>query len=78
LVKDKRNTPFGDYEDRYEGKITTVDIIAKKALEKGVYIYNGPSWLIIAPPLIINKEEIDEGLSVLDEVISIADSEFKD
>ncbi|BAB66147.1 aspartate aminotransferase family protein [Sulfurisphaera tokodaii] len=78
LVKDKNNTPFGDYEDKYEGKPTVVDIISKKALEKGVYVYNGPSWLIISPPLIINKEEIDQGIETLDEVIKEADSAFKD
>ncbi|MBB5254048.1 4-aminobutyrate aminotransferase-like enzyme [Sulfurisphaera ohwakuensis] len=78
LVKDKNNTPFGDYEDKYEGKPTLVDIISKKALEKGVYVYNGPSWLIISPPLIINKEEIDQGIETLDEVIKEADSAFKD
>ncbi|QIW23833.1 aspartate aminotransferase family protein [Sulfolobus sp. S-194] len=77
LVKDKNNTPFGDYEDKYEGKSTLVDVISKKALEKGVYVYNGPSWLIISPPLIINKEEIDQGIETLDEMIKEADNAFK-
>jgi len=30
--------------------------------------------VIIAPPLTINREELDEGLGVLDEVLALADS----
>ncbi|TRM98883.1 aspartate aminotransferase family protein [Sulfolobus sp. F1] len=77
LVKDKNNSPFGDYEDKYEGRPTLIDLITKKLLEKGVYVYNGPSWLIISPPLIINKEEIDEGVNAIDDVLKEADKEFR-
>lgn len=76
LIKDSKKTPFGDYEDKYNGKLTLVDILAKKLLEKGVYVYNGPSWFIVAPPLIINKEEIDQGINAIDEVLKDADKEF--
>ncbi|ADX82091.1 aminotransferase class III-fold pyridoxal phosphate-dependent enzyme [Sulfolobus islandicus] len=76
LIKDSKKTPFGDYEDKYNGKLTLVDILAKKLLEKGVYVYNGPSWFIVSPPLIINKEEIDQGIDAIDEVLKDADKEF--
>ncbi|BDB99415.1 aspartate aminotransferase family protein [Saccharolobus caldissimus] len=76
LIKDSKKTPFGDYEDKYNGKLTLVDILAKKLLEKGVYVYNGPSWFIISPPLIINKEEIDQGVDAIEEVLKDADKEF--
>ncbi|MDT7862265.1 MAG: aspartate aminotransferase family protein [Saccharolobus sp.] len=76
LIKDSKKTPFGDYEDKYNGKLTLVDILAKKLLEKGVYVYNGPSWFIVSPPLIINKEEIDQGINAIDEVLKDADKEF--
>lgn len=76
LIKDSNKTPFGDYEDKYNGKLTLVDILAKKLLEKGVYVYNGPSWFIVSPPLIINKEEIDQGIDAIDEVLKDADKEF--
>jgi taurine--2-oxoglutarate transaminase len=33
------------------------------------------SHFVIAPPLIISKEEIDRGVSVLDEALALADSE---
>jgi taurine--2-oxoglutarate transaminase len=36
------------------------------------------SHFVIAPPLIISKEEIDRGVSVLDEALALADSEVED
>ncbi|MCH4815661.1 MAG: aspartate aminotransferase family protein [Saccharolobus sp.] len=77
LVKDKNNSPFGGYEDKFEGKSTLVDILARKLLtERNIYVYNGPSWFIISPPLIINKEEVDEGVNAIDEILKEADKEF--
>jgi taurine--2-oxoglutarate transaminase len=76
LVKDTKNTPFGDYEDRYLGKPTFVDYLAKKLMENGVYIFNGPSWIIIAPPLIIEKDELEFGIQKIDEALKLADKEF--
>ncbi|QGA53184.1 aminotransferase class III-fold pyridoxal phosphate-dependent enzyme [Sulfolobus sp. E5-1-F] len=78
LVKDKNNTPFGGYEDKYEGRSTFVDVLARKLLlEKNIYVYNGPSWFIISPPLIINKEEIDDGINAIDDILKEADKEFR-
>ncbi|MEJ2777203.1 aspartate aminotransferase family protein [Sulfolobaceae archaeon RB850M] len=76
FVKDSKATPFGTYEDKYNGKITEVDILAKKLLDDGLYVFNGPSWLVIAPPLIIKKEEIDEGIEKLDKNIKYLDDKF--
>jgi taurine--2-oxoglutarate transaminase len=76
FVKDEKQTPFGTYEDKYEGRVTEVDILAKKLLDEGVYVFNGPSWLVISPPLIIKKEEIDEGIEKLDEKIKYLDEKF--
>ncbi|EZQ12271.1 aminotransferase [Candidatus Acidianus copahuensis] len=76
LVKDKMNNPFGDYLDKYTGKSTTVDLLAKRLLEMGTYVFNGASWLVISPPLIITKEEIDEGVDNLDKALKLTDDEF--
>ncbi|XDF45668.1 aspartate aminotransferase family protein [Saccharolobus solfataricus] len=77
LVKDKNNTPFGGYDDKYEGYTTFVDVLARRLLiEKNTYVYNGPSWFIISPPLIINKEEIDEGVDAIDDILKETDKEF--
>lgn len=77
LVKDGKKTPFGTYEDKYEGRPTFLDYLAKKLLEKGVYVFNGPSWFVISPPLIITQEEVDEGVEKIDEVLNEADKEYK-
>jgi taurine--2-oxoglutarate transaminase len=41
----------------------------KAALEKGLYLMTHWNVVIIAPPLTITREELDEGLGVLDEVL---------
>ncbi|MEM1627134.1 MAG: aspartate aminotransferase family protein [Sulfolobaceae archaeon] len=78
LVRDNKNTPIADYQDKYSGNPTLMDLISKKLLENGVYVFTGPSWLIIAPPLIIREEELDYGIEKLDEVLKIADNEYKE
>ena len=48
--------------------------IMKAAMEKGVYLMTHWNVVIVAPPLTITREELDEGLGVLDEVLALADS----
>ena len=47
--------------------------VVKAALERGLYLFVHWNVVIIAPPLNITREELDEGLGVLDEVLAIAD-----
>jgi taurine--2-oxoglutarate transaminase len=47
--------------------------VVKAALERGLYLFVHWNVVIIAPPLTITREELDEGLGVLDEVLAIAD-----
>ena len=49
--------------------------VSAAALEKGVYIVNVINTLIIAPPLIITEEHIDQGIQVLGNALKIADKE---
>lgn len=42
----------------------------------GTYVFNGASWLIISPPLIVTKEEIDQGVDNLDKALELTDNEF--
>jgi taurine---2-oxoglutarate transaminase len=42
-------------------------------MEKGLYLMTHWNVVIIAPPLTITREELDEGLTVLDEVLALAD-----
>jgi taurine--2-oxoglutarate transaminase len=47
--------------------------LVKAALERGLYLFVHWNVVIIAPPLTITREELDEGIGVLDEVLAIAD-----
>jgi taurine---2-oxoglutarate transaminase len=48
--------------------------LAKAAMERGLYLFVHWNVVIIAPPLTIIREELDEGLAVLDEVLATADA----
>jgi taurine--2-oxoglutarate transaminase len=52
------------------------DLIAKKAFKKGLIIsaFKFANTIRIAPPLCITEDEIDEGITILDEVLKEADS----
>ena len=50
-----------------------VNRLVKAALERGLYLFVHWNVVIVAPPLTITREELDEGLAVLDEVLALAD-----
>jgi taurine--2-oxoglutarate transaminase len=43
--------------------------IFKAALERGLYLMIHWNVIIVAPPLTITREELDEGLEILDDVL---------
>ena len=47
--------------------------LTKAALDSGLYLFVHWNVVVICPPLNITREELDEGLSVLDEVLALAD-----
>jgi len=47
--------------------------IATKIRELGMFTFVRWSWIFIAPPLNITKDEVDEGLEIISEAIAIAD-----
>jgi taurine---2-oxoglutarate transaminase len=47
--------------------------VAAKIKELGMYTFVRWSYIFIAPPLIVTKEQIDEGLAIISEAIRIAD-----
>lgn len=78
LVKDQEaKTPFNTGEDKVAGRPMLVDKVAARAMGNGVYIQAWMSHFVIAPPLIISKEEIDRGVAVFDEALSLADAEVQ-
>jgi taurine---2-oxoglutarate transaminase len=75
LVRDqKRRTPFNTADDKLAGKPLVADQVAAAMLKEGVYCVSWISHLIVAPPLIVTREELDHGLEVLDRALAVADA----
>lgn len=47
--------------------------MAKAALDRGLYLMTHWNVVMVCPPLNITLEELDEGIAVLDEALSVAD-----
>ncbi len=76
LVKNqKTKESFNTKTDKISGKPLLVDKVAGEMMKNGVFIQSWISHFVIAPPLIITKEEIDSGVKALDEALVIADRE---
>jgi len=77
LVKNRETKePFNTYAQKIDGKTSLlVDQIAAKMFADGVSIQAWVSHFVIAPPLIVTKEELDFGIDTLDKYLSIADEQ---
>jgi taurine--2-oxoglutarate transaminase len=51
--------------------------IIAKIKELGMITLVRWNWIFIAPPLVINKQQIDEGLNIISQAIAIADEYYK-
>jgi taurine---2-oxoglutarate transaminase len=47
--------------------------LMKAALERGLYLMTHWNVVMVCPPLTITRDELDEGLAILDEALAIAD-----
>ena len=74
LVKDKNTkealVPYGKDPEGIMGKIV------KMLSQKGFMTYSHENMILIAPPLIITKEQLCEELIKFDDVMSIVDKDF--
>lgn len=78
LVKNRKTKKyFNSMADKVNGVPTMVDKIAAELMKKGVFLVAWVSHFVVAPPLIITKEEIDYGVRALDEALEIADNEVE-
>ena len=74
LVKNRATKrPFNTKTDKIEGKPLVVDQISAEMMKRGVAVQSWISHFVIAPPLIITREEIDRGVAAMDESLAIAD-----
>ncbi len=74
LVKD-RNTkePIAPFNAKPD-EMTVMNKVAAKIRELGMYTFVRWSYIFIAPPLCVTKEQVDEGLQIISEAIRIADA----
>jgi len=78
LVKNqKTKEPFNSGADKVAGKPLLVDRVAARMMSNGVYLQAWMSHFVIAPPLIITREEIDTAVAALDEALRLADQEVQ-
>jgi taurine--2-oxoglutarate transaminase len=47
--------------------------LAKAALDRGLYLMTHWNVVMVCPPLTITRDELEEGVSILDEALAIAD-----
>lgn len=73
LVKNRKTkepmAPFNAKPD----EMAVMNKVAAKIKELGMYTFVRWNYIFIAPPLCITKEQIDEGLDIISQAISIAD-----
>jgi taurine--2-oxoglutarate transaminase len=66
---------FNTREDKLQGKPLVADRVAVECMKNGTFLNSWMNCLIVAPPLIVKKEEIDQGISALNSALQIADKE---
>ena len=77
LVKNRASKePLNSMVDKLAGKPLVVDQVAAEMMKNGVAVAPWISHLVFAPPLIIEKQDIDFGVSVLDRALEIADRQL--
>jgi taurine--2-oxoglutarate transaminase len=73
LVKNRKTkepmAPFNAKPD----EMVVMNKVAARLKELGMYTFVRWNYIFVAPPLCINKEQVDEGLAMISDAISIAD-----
>jgi len=54
--------------------LAPISAMQKRAMERGLFLFAHWNVVVIAPPLTITEGELREGLDILDECLSIADT----
>ena len=79
LVKNRTTKkPFNTKHDKISGKPLLVDLIAGEMFKAGVAAIPWISHFVIAPPLIIEKHEIDLGVAAFDRALALADEQVEE
>jgi len=75
LVKNRTTRePFNTEDDKMAGRPLVVEQVSAAMMKEGVFCIGWVSHLVVAPPLIVTREELDRGLAALDRALSVADA----
>lgn len=75
LVKDRATKePFNVAQDKLLKRPMVVDAVVAELSKRGVTMMGWVSHLVVAPPLIITEEQIDEAMTALDAALEVADA----
>jgi len=78
LVRDRgTREPFNTPEDKLAGRPTMAEAVAAAMWAEGVYVLPWVSHLVLAPPLVIRRDEIDRGVEALDTALQVADASVR-
>lgn len=73
LVKNRQTKePVAPFNARPD-EMAVMNKVAAKIKDLGMYTFVRWSYIFIAPPLTITKQQVDEGLAIISEAIAIAD-----
>jgi taurine--2-oxoglutarate transaminase len=76
IVKNRKTKePFDTKGDKITGKPLMTGKIAGEAMKDGLYMAPWYDTLVIAPPLIITADQIDEAIDILDRALEAGDRE---
>jgi taurine--2-oxoglutarate transaminase len=76
IVKNRETKePFDTKADKLRAKALMTAQIAGEAMKNGLYMAPWYDTLVIAPPLIITEEQIDEAIDILDKALKVADEQ---
>lgn len=74
LVRDRETRePLVPYGAR-GAAAAPVAALRRAALDRGLHVYPHGNLLLVAPPLVVGREEVELGLGLLDEVLAVADA----
>ena len=74
LVKNRKTKqPLNTKAEKLAGKTLIVDQVAGEMMKQGVSVQAWLSHFVIAPPLIVEKTDIDFAVSVMDRALALAD-----
>jgi taurine---2-oxoglutarate transaminase len=74
IVKDRATKePMAPFNAK-PSEMTVMTEVAARLRQLGMYTFVRWNYIFVAPPLSINREQVDEGMAMIDEALTIADA----